>query len=329
MRVLTVTNMWPRRDRPAFGAFVRSQVQSLEALGLDMALHVIEGDRGAASYAIDIPLVRRAVRRFRPDLVHAHYGLSGWTASWQPVPLVVSFCGDDLLGTPSRRGGRTLKSQLAVRMSRHAARRARAIICKSRNLAEALPRASDRARAEVIPNGVNVELFDPGDRDAARRRLGLDPSEPLVLFPHAPEQQVQKGFDLADAAMRRAASTIPAARLLHVQGEPHSRMPDYYRAADCLLLTSRSEGSANVVKEAIACGCPVVGVDAGDAREWLLRVPGCRLVERNAGAISEGIVAVLAVQQRVDPRPILAELDERAIARRIRAVYERAAARRA
>ncbi|HEX6645514.1 MAG TPA: glycosyltransferase family 4 protein [Gemmatimonadales bacterium] len=327
MRVLTVTNMWPRRDRPAFGAFVRSQVQSLEALGLDMALHVIEGDRGASSYALDIPLVRRAVRRFRPDLVHAHYGLSGWTAAWQPVPLVVSFCGDDLLGTPSGRGGRTLKSRVAIGMSRYAARRARAIICKSRNLADALPRASDRERAEVIPNGVNVELFAPGERSAARRRLGLDPAEPLVLFPHAREQQVQKGFDLADAAMRRVASARPGARLLHVQGVPHSRMPDYYRAADCLLLTSRSEGSANVVKEAIACGCPVVGVDAGDAREWLLRVPGCRLVERSPEAIGEAVVAVLAAPGRVDPSPVLADLDERAVARRIRSVYERATGR--
>jgi glycosyltransferase involved in cell wall biosynthesis len=322
MRVLTVTNMWPRRDRPSFGTFVQSQVQSLEALGIDIALHVIAGDRGAAAYVFDVPAVRAAVRRFRPDLVHAHYGLSGWTAQWQAAPLVVSFCGDDLLGTPVRGGGRSLKSQIAVRMSQAAAGRAAAIICKSRNLAEALRRPTDRARAHVIPNGVNVERFTPGDQAAARRRLGLDPAERLVLFPHAPQQAVQKGFDLAEEVMHRVRSADPGARLLHVTGVSHAEMPEFYRAADCLLLTSKSEGSPNVVKEALACGLPVVGVDAGDAREWLVRVPGCRLTERRAEPLAKAVLDVLRERRRVDAAPVLGDLDERAVARRIRAVYE-------
>ncbi len=323
--MLTVTNMWPRRDRPAFGAFVQSQVQSLEALGLDMALHVIAGDRGAIAYGLDVRAVRRAVRRFRPDVVHAHYGLSGWTAQWQPRPLVVSFCGDDLLGTPAPGGGRTLKSQVAVRMSQAAARKAAAIICKSPNLAAALERPADRARAHVIPNGVNIQRFSPGNRDAARRLLGLDPAERLVLFPHAPEQAEQKGFALAESLMQRVRTAEPGARLLHVTGVPHARMPDYYRAADCLLLTSKSEGSPNVVKEALACALPVVGIDAGDVPDWLRRVPGCRVVERRAEPLAEAVLEVLRAGTRVDASAVIAELDERAVARRIRAVYEQVA----
>lgn len=325
MRVLTVTNMWPRRDRPAFGAFVQSQVQSLEALGVDIALHVIAGDRGAMAYALDVPAVRQAVRRFRPDIVHAHYGLSGWTAQWQPRPLVVSFCGDDLLGTPAPGGGLTLKSQVAVRMSRAVAKRAAAIICKSRNLAAALERPADRARAHIIPNGVNIDRFSPGSRDAARQLLGLDPAERLVLFPHAPEQAEQKGFALAEALMQRVRSAEPAARLLRVTGVPHARMPDYYRAADCLLLTSKSEGSPNVVKEALACALPVVGVDAGDVQDWLLRVPGCRVVERRVEPLADAVLEVLRARTRVDASGVIAELDERAVARRIRAVYAQVA----
>lgn len=325
MRVLTVTNMWPRRDRPAFGAFVQSQVQSLEALGVDIALHVIAGDRGAVAYALDVPAVRTAVRRFRPDLVHAHYGLAGWTAQWQPRPLVVSYCGDDLLGSAARGAARQSKSRITMRMSQAVARKAAAIICKSRNLAAALERPADRARAHVIPNGVNIDRFSPGDRDAARRTLGFDPAERLVLFPHAPEQAEQKGFALAESVMQQVRSAEPAARLLHVTGVPHARMPEFYRAADCLLLTSKSEGSPNVVKEALACALPVVGVDAGDVKEWLSRVPECRLAERRAEPLAEAVLDVLRAGRRADTSSVRAELDERTVARRIRAVYEQVA----
>src|SRR5690606_14294617 len=139
MRLLMVSNMWPRAGRPAFGSFVRSQVESVRCLGVEVEVSVIPGEQSAAAYLTHIPVIRRAVRHLRPDLVHAHYGLSGWTSSWQPAPLVVSFCGDDLLGTIGPSGRPSLKSRLAVRMSRAVARRAQGIICKSANLVAGLP----------------------------------------------------------------------------------------------------------------------------------------------------------------------------------------------
>jgi len=321
MRVLVVTNMWPREDRPAYGSFVRAQVDALRALGLDMQVHVIAGDRGAGAYAGDIPVLRREVRRRRPDLVHAHYGLSGWTAAWQPAPLVVSFCGDDLLGTPAAGGGLTPRSRLAVGMSRWAATRSAAIICKSAGLAAALPRERDRRRAHVIPNGVDPARFHPGDRAASRDRLGLDHGEELVLFPHDPRQALQKRFALAEAAMAELRLRRPGARLLQVSGVPPGQMPDYYRAADCLLLTSRSEGSPNVVKEALACGLPVVSVDVGDVRRWVERASGGLIAADEPRELAGALDVVLSSGDPVDPAPLLAELDQAVVAARVAEVY--------
>jgi glycosyltransferase involved in cell wall biosynthesis len=320
VRVLIVTNMWPRPDRPGFGTFVVAQAESLEAAGVAVAPFVIAGDRTRHTYFTCIPALRRAVGQFRPDVVHAHFGYSGFPASFQPVPLVVSFCGDDLLGAPGIRGI-TLRSRAGLALSHAAARRADAIICKSANLVAVLPRVVDRARAHVIPNGVDFDRFSPGDRTASRRRLGIPPDAEVVLFPHDPRQARHKGFALADAAMKRLVRTRPQLRFLHVSGQAHAAMPDWYRAADCLLLTSEAEGSPNVVKEALACGCPVASVDVGDVRRWLAMSRGCVLVDRDEAAVADGVGQVLEAAIRPDPADVRHVLDSRVIARQLIAVY--------
>ncbi len=323
-RVLVVTNMWPSDDRPAFGSFVKAQVTSLRAAGVEIDVHVIRGSAHPSAYLTSIPAIARRVREFGADLIHAHYGLAGWSASLVQHPLVVSFCGDDLLGTPDLAGRPTLKSRAAVRMSHSAARRATAIICKSENLRQALPSSADRQRAVVIPNGVDLSRFRPGDKQEARARLGLLPGGPLVLFPHSPEQRAQKRFDLAAAAVAAARVEYPGTELLTVSGIPHEAMPEWYRAADCLLLTSRTEGSPNTVKEAIASGLPVVSVDVGDVRQWAARVAGCEIAESDAGSLGAAIVRVLRRGRGVDPAPVIGELDQEVAACHVLDVYRSA-----
>lgn len=322
LSVLVVSNMWPRDTRPGFGAFVAAQVNAIRMEGIQVEVETIEGDLGRSAYLRAIPRINSAVRRLRPDVVHAHFGYTGFSASFHSRPLVVSFCGDDLLGAPGARGVHAIRTALGRKLSQFAARRADGIICKSANLVAALQRPSDRARAHVIPNGVDFQQFSPGDRAAARAALGIDVSRPLVLFPHDPRQRVHKGFALAEQAMALVHRSRPDAELRIVHGRPHRELPAWYRAADCTLLTSLTEGSPNVVKESLACGCPVVGVDAGDAAMWVRRAPPSVVVARDPAAIADGIRAVLASGTRVDPAPLRVELDSRAVARRIVALYE-------
>jgi glycosyltransferase involved in cell wall biosynthesis len=313
--------MWPRPDRPGFGTFVESQVRSLAGVNVETRVHVIEGDRSAFAYAGAIASIRRAVKLWRPDLVHAHFGLAGWSARYQPVPLVVSLCGDDVLGAVNERGHLTYKSRLTMAMTRAAVHGAAALICKSQNLLAALPPAAQQ-RAVVIPNGVDLGRFQPGNRAAARATLGLDPGAEYVLFPHDRRQPLQKRFALAAEAMQRLQALRPHARLLQVSGEPAERMPDYYRAANCLLLTSRSEGSPNTVKEALACELPVVSVDVGDVAHWLTRCGNCRLVRAEPAALASALADVLVLDEPARADAVLAELDLASVAGRIRDVYD-------
>ncbi len=63
--------------------------------------------------------------------------------------------------------------------------------------------------------------------------------------------------------------------LIELRGFSRSTVNRLMCAADCLLLTSRQEGSPQVIKEAMACGCPIVSVDVGDVRERIERITGC------------------------------------------------------
>src|ERR1041384_7016777 len=258
--------MHPSLGDVAYGVFVESQMQSLMRAGVHADWEFVDGHRGPFEYLRAAYRLRHRLKHGAWDVVHAHYGLTGFTALFQPRPLVVSFCGDDLLGTPDGRGGITLKSRIQRELSYVAARRADAIICKSAELREALPNADDRRRAFVVPNGLDVQVFHPGDRQQARATLELSGDENTILFPHTPSVP-RKRLDLAQAAVNGLAERVTRANLLIVQGVTQPVLADYYRAADCMLLTSDQEGSPNTIKEALCSDLPVVSVDVGDVRD--------------------------------------------------------------
>ncbi len=327
LRVLAVTNMYPTERDPGYGAFVAVQMEWVARVGASVRVEFVNGRRSRSAYLAAVGRVRRLATAMNFDVVHAHYGLVGLVSAFQPLPLVVSFCGDDLLGTPDSRDGITLKSRVERWLSRRSALRADAIICKSEGLRAALPREKDRARAHVIPNGVDTTLFFPGDRAGARRRLGLEASERLILFPHT-AQVPRKRFDLAVASVERLLSLGLTARLLVVNGVPHREMPDYYRAADCLLLTSDQEGSPNAVKEALCCDLPVVTVDVGDVSRWIALAPGSRMAARDPDAIAQAVNSVLCSGTHVDGTFVRAEASAETVGRRLLEVYRTAISRR-
>jgi glycosyltransferase involved in cell wall biosynthesis len=311
--------MYPTADDPTFGIFVATQMRSLATCGAEVHVAFIDGRRRRWAYAEAILRVRKLAASGKFDMVHAHYGLTGFVAAFQPLPLVVSFCGDDLLGTPNGSGDITFVSRVTTYLSQLAARRAAVIICKSEGMRARLHRTADRARALVIPNGVDTRLFTPGDRLKARARLGLDRNEHLVLFPNTPSER-RKRLDIAEAAMVLLNRCLPA-RLLVVQNVVPEEMPYYYQAADCLLLTSDWEGSPNVVKEALCCDLPVVSVPVGDVERWIRIAPGCQLVDRDPTAIAEALEEVLQRAGRVEGRAVRDEVALEPIAARVLSAY--------
>ncbi|NBC95595.1 MAG: glycosyltransferase [Deinococcus-Thermus bacterium] len=326
MHVLTLTNMYPSAQRPAWGSFVGSQVVSLRRLGLTTDVLVVDGYKSRLNYLRMLRRYRAAAASGRYRLAHVHYGTTALVAVAAPgLPFVLSFCGDDLYGHSDNSGRAGAFSRRLVSLHKLAARRAAGIIVKSERMKALLPVAL-QPRTTVVPNGVDFERFRPVDRAEARRRLGLGRDRRYVLFPYAVDRPRKNFALLADAVatLRRRGHDVEP---LVVSERPPEDVVLALNAADALALTSFWEGSPNAVKEAMACNLPVVSVDVGDVREVIGRTDGCAVVDAEADAFATALEAVFSTNRRTRGRDAVAHLDIDAVAARVRDVYAAALAR--
>jgi glycosyltransferase involved in cell wall biosynthesis len=315
--ILVVTNLWPTNADPSFGSFVKAQMESLRPLGVEFDVLYINGRESPWNYLRGIRQVGKQLRAKPYDLIHAHFGLSGWVARWQlRVPIVMSFMGDDVLGRPKRNGRNTLGGHLLQISGFIFARLATSVIVKSRQMACKLRMPT----AYVIPNGVDLNLFRPMEQAQARQTLGLDPGKKFVLFPYNPNE-VRKRFDLIEAAVSLARNRVDGLEILMARGLPQEKLPLYMNAADVLVMASMSEGSPNAVKEAMATNLPVITVDVGDATDLIGPTAGCHLVRREVATIAEKIVEVCRHGGRTNGREWISKLSMEAVAQQIVDVY--------
>ncbi len=317
-RVLVVTNLWPAEADPSYGSFVQAQMESLRPLGVEFDVLFIDGRRSKWNYARAVPAMWRQLRKSRYDLIHAHFGWSGWIARCQvSAPVLVSFMGDDVLGRFKRNGRLSASSRVLSASSFVLARIVSAVVVKSSQMKSALMLGS----ARVIPNGVDLAVFRPMDQGEARSALGLDLGKKFVIFPFDPAIE-NKRHDLIAAAVDRARQRIPELELLRVRGAPRLRMPLYMNAADLLVLASLSEGSPNAIKEAMAVNLPVITVDVGDAAGLIGSTEGCFLAPREVEALAARIVEVCQRGGRTRGREQMERLSSENVAKQIVAVYE-------
>jgi glycosyltransferase involved in cell wall biosynthesis len=323
MRVLFVTNMWPDRERPWYGSFVYSQAESLRDIGVELDVLAIRGYASNWNYVRGAGQALRHGLRGGHDLVHAHYGHSAVVGRLAfRRPLVISYCGDDLLGTPMPgQPDRMSRGSLALAAAfAQFGNVARATITKSQQMAELLPRRV-RRRNYVIPNGVDLEMFHRLDREVVRERLGWPIEQKVALFVGNPSVE-RKNFALAAEAGALAQARCGSFQLRRATGVAPDDMPLWMSAADVLVHPSWSEGSPNVIKEAMACELPIVATPAGDVAERLRGIPGCHVLEPDAEQFATAMLDAAGHWPSRAARECVSELSVERVARRVLAVYE-------
>jgi glycosyltransferase involved in cell wall biosynthesis len=316
--VLVVTNMWPSDEDPSYGSFVQDQMESLRRIGVDYDVLFINGRGARLNYARAFRKLRSRISQRRYDLIHAHFGLSGWVARCQfNLPVVLTFHGDDLLGKFRFDGSITPMGRLFQVTSLMLAPFVRAVIVQSYEMRRML-RFSE---VSVIPCGIDLDLFQPMDRKEARQRLGLESEKKFVVFAYDPAEQ-RKRYDLIERAVAIARARVPRLEILHVRGKPHAQMPLYMNAADALVVASEAEGGPLVTKEAMAVNLPVITVPVGDAVELIGDSEGNYVVPRTAEAIAEKLIEVCRHGGRGRGRERLAQFSMPATAQKVLEVYK-------
>ena len=228
--------------------FIYEQMQDLKQLGCDFCFCFIKGG-GLKSYLQAGRRMMRDIAEYQPDIIHAHYGLCCMVANLQrKVPVVSTFHGSDINNPKTR-----WISKIAIRLSKMN-------IFVSEKLRSI---AGNPQRSIVIPCGVDVKEFYPMDKELCRTKLGIDLQKIYILFSKEFADRV-KNYPLAKAAVEGLNCE---AELLEFYGYSREQVPLLYNAVDCALMTSFTEGSPQFVKEAVACGCPVVSTDVGDVAE--------------------------------------------------------------
>lgn len=318
MKVLIATAMYPTPERPAWGTFVRTQVEGLKRAGVEVELLVLAGHPRKLIYPKGVLQLWKRLSDVSIDLVHAHYSYVGMVARTQSkVPVVVTYHGDDLLGTRNRRGEITRFSKLAVAAGQLLGRLVDAAIVQSKEMAGKL----NRSDVYIIPHEVDFELFNPVDRDQARATLGLEPDRKYLLFAANPGIPVKR-FPLAKALAEHLAERDPSVELLVVYKETQDRLALYMSACDALVFTSYQEGSPNIVKQAMACNLPIVSTDVGDVREVIGSTKGCHLCRPDVVELGARLQEVLRLQERTRGREQIRHLDGPTVTRRVIRVYE-------
>jgi glycosyltransferase involved in cell wall biosynthesis len=321
--VLVVTSGWPHEDNSAYGIFIKRQTDSLIAKGLRCDVLFIRGYRSWLAYPLAaLRLLSWSFsRKVRYRLIHAHGAEAASAAAfYRRAPLLVSYLGSDLLGRPRPDGSYSRPERIRRALLRRQSRLAAHTITKSREMESALP-VGLRSRNSVLPNGVDTARFRPIDQATARRELGLPLEGRMALFAADPDIACKR-YGLAAAAVDDARRKIQDLRLEVVRGVAPDRMPFLMNAADCLLLTSSTEGSPNVVKEALMCNLPVVATPAGDVAELLEGVTPSYVCEPTEAALAEALVECLESGRRSNGREVSGRLDARVVADSLLAIYK-------
>lgn len=305
MRVLIVASY----NSNHFSPFVLEQVEAIVGVGIEVGFFGVLG-KGILGYLSNRNKLLNKISVFQPDIIHAHYGLSGLLANLQnEIPVITTYHGSDIHS-----------NRIILLISRVSMRLSKFNIFVSERL-YSIAKYSKK-NYSVLSCGLNLELLNPIDIIEARMQLGWNYDKVYILFAGAFDNLI-KNYSLAKASVER----IENCELVELKGYTRAEVNVLMNACNLLLTTSFQESGPLVVKEAMACNRPIVSTDVGDVRWIIGDTEGCYITsfdsQKCADQIKEAIkFSIERKETKGRERVLEIELDNRIIARKLVAIYD-------
>ena len=294
MRVLLVHSGNAVAGLSSTYTFVHEQGEALRALGIEVAYYAVVG-KGVLGYLRNIRPLQQKIKDFQPDIVHAHYGLSGMLAVLATRRPVVITCHNG--ETHTRRGN--FFSSIALRFASHT-------IYVAQHIYDQLyfhPR-----RYTILPCGIDLENLAIVPKAKAQAEMHLPKDKINILFGGA-FINARKNEPLAREAIalltnermnELGSEGVNGINLVEMKGYDRHQVAMLMCGCDMLLLPSKSEGSPQVVKEAMACNCPVVATDVADIAHLLHGVKNSYVTTFDPADVADKIARVIRSGERSD-----------------------------
>jgi glycosyltransferase involved in cell wall biosynthesis len=282
--------------------FISEQRLSLEKKGVQIDYFPIIG-KGLTGYLKNLPNLNKIIKINSYDLVHAHYGFSGMLAVLQTkCPVIISFIGE--MNFPILR----IISRIALRFSAYNIFVSEELKIKSK---------IKKNNYSIIPYGVDLDTFVLLDKVESRKKLKLPLNRRVALFSGLFDNP-DKNYQLAKDSVNLVDGLI----LFELSGHyKRNEVNLLFNACDLLLLTSPREGSPQVIKEAMACNCPIVSTDVGDVKEIIGNTKGCYVTSFDPLDVAEKIKLALKFGRKTNGRQKIKHLDVNIIAKNIIDIY--------
>ena len=336
MRILLVSQMWPGPDDPDLGVFVEGIAGALADRGHELEHAVLYGRGGGKRRYLTLARrTRTAARRFRPDVVYAHFlvptGLIAALATGR-APLVVTAHGRDVRNVGWRPG--------IAAATRLVVRRAATVVAVSDYLRQELETKVPEARGktEVVSSGVDLVRFHGADPDEARERLGWQGPGPAFvcvgsLIPRKNVLTLARAFErlgrgrlafVGDGPLR---ARVEGRAGVHVVGRvPPAQVATWIAAADVVCQPSLIEPLGQALLEAMASERPVVATRIGGPPEFVPPEAGVLVDPADEDALVAALASAAALPSpNRAAREAAAAHDVREQARRLEEILERAA----
>lgn len=320
MKILEVSRR-KRNMSTKISPFVYEQGDSLRALGNEVDYFLVDG-KGLLSYFTQRKSLMRKITEFEPDVIHAHFGLSGITAILQhKVPVVITF-----------HNGETLNWYVNLLCSIFS-QRAKHVIYVAQHIYDLV--YWKHKQYTILPCGVNMEECKVTPYAEARKQLGWSEDKKYILFGGAFEN-LRKNYPLLKQAIELTGRKD--IEVIEMRGLNRQECTLRMCACDCFALPTHSEGSPQALKEAMACNCPIVATDTADIAHLLGNLPGHYILrnprktkerwdadERSASELAELLQQALKFKGRTDGRKRIEELglSNEMVAKTIMEIYKK------